>query len=498
MVNNIPVAKRTRSGVDRILYQRWQRGKRVKSSGAGAPVPEYGGASEVEYVNVDWEDDGEEFSEVKKVESSKSRKCEGKGKNDKKMEKIWHASDDNDVVVMLDSSSDSDDVGAEDEILGEEEVDSDVMVVSVIDKKVESEDERVVVDDVKEDVADLSDSTSSEGENFYGEESDETYNEDMTSDDVVDEGLDESSSSSSSSEDESEDVSLDNDEVKWGFSEKSDVRGKGKGRRADHGGEKRIKIGNKSCYYVDDDDFDEGNWIRKHRRSVGRKNEERSGKSGVKKRTKLRDFEVKSRIWGRNDVKCKGKGRIDEVKRTELRDFEVMSRIWERNDVKCKGKGRIDDEAGKRGTRIVNRMNEHVEYRVNGRPDPRGEEVVEMLSSDDEIRGNFVERDGLERRKQMAKKRRASDNLDRLQILADSLHGKGEVWKKFEEEKPKYKFWFKDEDEKPVEKSEFDKHLDDLFKEMNMCLAFDQIGSTPLVRIHLSNTQFTVKEINIY
>ncbi|KAL8113077.1 hypothetical protein AgCh_020416 [Apium graveolens] len=36
--------------------------------------------------------------------------------------------------------------------------------------------------------------------------------------------------------------------------------------------------------------------------------------------------------------------------------------------------------------------------------------------------------------------------------------------------------------EKPVEKSEFDKHVDELFKEMNMCLDFDEIGSTPLVR----------------
>lgn len=196
MDNKQPVAKRTRSGVDRILYQRCleQRGKRIKRSGAGAPAPEYSGVPAVEFVNVDWEDDVEEFSEVKKVESSKSRKCKGKGK---KMENR-HASDDDDVVLMIDSSSDGDgdDVGAEDEYLSEEEVDSDVMVVSVIDKVGESEDERVVVDhvvddDVKEDV-DLSDSSSSsEAENFYVEESDETYNEE---DDDDDEGLDDESS----------------------------------------------------------------------------------------------------------------------------------------------------------------------------------------------------------------------------------------------------------------------------------------------------------------
>ncbi|KAL8126316.1 hypothetical protein AgCh_013560 [Apium graveolens] len=36
--------------------------------------------------------------------------------------------------------------------------------------------------------------------------------------------------------------------------------------------------------------------------------------------------------------------------------------------------------------------------------------------------------------------------------------------------------------EKPVEKSEFDKNVDELFKEMNMCLAFDEIRSMPWVR----------------
>ncbi|KAK1359439.1 SNF2 domain-containing protein CLASSY 4-like [Heracleum sosnowskyi] len=422
MDNKLPVAKRTRSGVDRMLYERCleQRAKRVKKSGTGVPVPEYGSMSVVECVNVDWEEeDDEEFSEVKKRKSAKSR-SKGKGRNVKKMEKIWHASDDDDddddddVVLMLDSSNDGDDGCADDEYFSTEEIDSDVMVVSVVDKAAQgNEDERVVdvvvVDDEVEGC--LSDSSPSEGENFYEEESDETYRGDSRSDD--DEGLDDESSSCVNSEDEGEDVSSDDDEVKCRFWEKRDVGCKRKGRRADEGGEKIIKIG-KSCCFVDVDDTDEERWTRKTGRNGGRKIEERIVKTGVKKTTELRDYEARGRILERNDVKCKGK-----------------------------------------------------------------EVVVMLSSSDDEIRGDDVKRDGRERRKQIAKKKKA-DNLDGLRILADSLHSKGEALKKFEEDKPKYKFWFKNQDEKPVEKTDLDKHLDHLFKELEMCLTFEQIGSTQL------------------
>lgn len=119
-------------------------------------------------------------------------------------------------------------------------------------------------------------------------------------------------------------------------------------------------------------------------------------------------------------------------------------------------------------------------------------EIFSSSESDEESGGKYAKRDGGESRQKylnMATKRKAGQNLDGLTILADSLHGKGEALKKFEKEKPKYKFWFKDEVENPVEKSDFDKHVDGLFKELNLCLTFEQIGSTPPVSFYLSKMQ---------
>ncbi|KAK1352618.1 Snf2 domain-containing protein classy 3 [Heracleum sosnowskyi] len=578
MDNKLPVAKRTRSGVDRILNDRClkQRAKRDRKSGARAPVPEYGGVLAVECVNVDWEDDEEEFSEVKKCGSAKSRKSEGKGK---KVEKYWHASDDDDdgVVVIMSSSDDGSGDG-EDENLSEDEIDSDVMVVSVIDRgKGNEDDERVVEsddDDVdeQEDVKKLlSDSTSSEGENYY-EDSDETYIEDSRSDHI--ESLDDSSSCDKS-EGEGEDDS-DDDVVKWRFWEKNQGRCKGKGRIVE-GGQRGLKKTDKRkkkgvfCRLkrkvgafeqeesnswrvfsnVKYDDFDDD---KVKCRFKGRKVE--GGQRGQKKTDKRKKEDVcrlkrkvdtfkqdESNSWralsnvkyddfDNDKVKCKFKGRIVQggqraQKKTDKRKKEevvcrlkrkvdtfeqkesnswralsnvkyvkgeddsdndvVKCRYWEKNQVRCKGKGRIV-ESGQRGQKKTEkRRKKDIVYRSKeensgryGQSEPEVEVVMMLSSSDDEGRGKSVKRDIGERRKQIAKKRKTGDNLDGLRILADSLHNKGEAVKKIEKEKPIYKFWFKDEDEKPAEKSDHEKHLDELFKELEMCLTFEQIGSTPL------------------
>lgn len=101
-----------------------------------------------------------------------------------------------------------------------------------------------------------------------------------------------------------------------------------------------------------------------------------------------------------------------------------------------------------------------------------------------------VKKDGEERRKKMrvATKRQTNKNqLNHLKILVNSLDDEGEGLENFvasdeiahSGEKLKYKFWYPEKVQ--VEKSEFDKELDELFAACNMYLASEDIGSTSLV-----------------
>ncbi|KAL1832861.1 hypothetical protein ACET3Z_002512 [Daucus carota] len=451
----LPVAKRTRLGFDKILHEtlRKERARKCRTSGAGAAGPEI----KVEHVDlVSDEDDGP--SVVKKGESSKSRRFEGGFKKGEKREKECHSSED-DVVEM----SCVDVNKAVDKFLSEEESDSDIRVISVVDIGEENADERMVDggddgtdndQDDEEDVAldakgdDLSHkTTSSEDDSFYDDESDESYREDRKeSRSDHDESLDDSSS-------------CDDDD------EQEEVRCKGKGRIVESGrrGSKKVKRRQ--------EDFEH-----RGKRKVDFEFTESNSNND----------EVRCRVWEKKDVECNGKVRMAESGKGGSRNDKRK-----KEDHECRGKRKgVSFEFGESNSdddvrhRICESFVEKC-YRekVNSSQDRQcgpKPEVVEIYSSsenDNESQVNYVKRDGRERQKNL--KMAAKRKLDFLEILADSLDGDGEVVEEAEKEKPQHKFWFRDEDEKPVEKSDFDKHVDELFKELNMCLTFEEIGSTP-------------------
>lgn len=460
----LPVAKRTRLGFDKILHEtlRKERARKGRTSGAGAAGPEI----KVEHVDLVSDEDDEGPSVVKKGESSKSRRFEGGFKKGEKREKECHSSED-DVVEM--SCVDVDKFV--DKFLSDEESDSDIRVISVVDIGEENADERMVdggddgTDNDQDDEVDVAldakgddlshKTTSSEDDSFYDDESDESYREDRKeSRSDHDESLDDSSS-------------CDDDD------EQEEVRCKGKGRIVESGQRRSKKVKRRR-----------GDFEHRGKRKVDFEFTESNSNND----------EVRCRVWEKKDVECNGKVRMSESGKGGSRNDKRK-----KEDYECRGKRKgvsFELEESNSNDDVRHRICENlvekcyrdkVNSSQDGQCDPKPE-VVEIYSSsenDNESQENYVKRDGRERQKnlKMAAKRKASKKLDFLEILADSLDGDGEVVEEAEKEKSQHKFWFRDEDEKPVEKSDFDKHVDELFKELNMCLTFEEIGSTPPVRI---------------
>ncbi|KAL8100836.1 SNF2 domain-containing protein CLASSY 3-like [Apium graveolens] len=440
----LPVAKRTRSGSDRFIEEKF---KRFKSSGTVVRAPEV----EVEHVVLDGDDD-EGLSGDERGKSKKSRKC-----MEMKSKKSEEESD------HKDKDSDSDVVIVEEINHQEVQYDSDVVEISVVDKCGGVEIERIVDDDdddeeeeeeeeedgfVREEMPVNVDSFDSMSSEDYSDYSDVSYRGEglIGSDNAL---SSDDSSLYAESEDEGNNVSDDEYEIECRVKEKSDVKGKGKG------------VKEKS----------DVEWKGKGKLIVGRGKESDRGKEIVDRRVK-----DKAGILEQEETSSCNDESDDSVE-------EIDGREYETSDGRKNGERMVKSEFMKRTQNVAdclvsNSLLNSGSEKVSSR---KGSSQIPSLAEfDDESGGEDAHKfsDGRRKNIKMAIRRMSEQDQDPEGTLVAQIAGWVENRDKIEKEETQYKFRLTDE--QPVEKSEFEKELDGLFEALNTSLTCEEIGSTPL------------------
>ncbi|KAL8109143.1 hypothetical protein AgCh_025288 [Apium graveolens] len=373
----------------------------------------------VEVVDLDVDDDEESIG-IKKGESSDSRGCVQRSNvNGSVVGKKCLASNDGNYDGDEYLRNKYAGLGVIEITDGEEEEEGDGPLVT--------DGENVKVDDVVDE--ELSDFSS---EDDTEESDDETYGEECT--DHV-ESLDESNSYDNLVDEGTHDLD-DYDVIECSFGETNDLIWKGKGKLVEVG-QNANKSVNRRKETVDDrlrgkfgpSETEEPNSCTDKSNDDNEDEtdeEDRTVKSGFKKRLKSQNVE--------NCLRSSSK------------------KIYKGEDVNLRKYGQSSLEA-------------EVE---------NSDEYVKKVDEGDE---------GRRKNMRMTTERKTYKNLNYFKILADSLHGEGEVLEKFlasdgsahSEKKPEYKFWYPEK--KPEEKSEFDEELNKLFAFCEMSIAAEDIGS---------------------
>lgn len=440
--SKLPVAKRTRSGNDRFIEEKF---KRFKSSGTVVPVPEVDAVPEVECVVLD-EDDDEGLSGDERGKSKKSRKCRDEKSKKGKVELDHKVKDSESDVIILEDSDHQ-----------EVQYDSDFVEVSVVDK---CEGEEIEISDdgdeeeedgfVREEMPVNVDSYDSMSSEDFSDYSDVSYRGEgligsdhaLSSDD---------SSLYAESKDEGNNVSDDDYEIECRVEEKNDVKGKGKRRgrgKLIEGREKESGRGKKET--VDGGFKDKVETLEQEESSSC--NDESDDSVEV--------------IDGTEYAKSDGRKNRKQI---------VRSRFMKRTQNVADGLG---------SNSLPNPGSERVSSRKGGL------QIPSLSEFDDETGGENVNKVFGGRRKNIniATRRKSEKDSDPEKILVDHIAHMIECREKSGKEETIYKFRYTDE--KPVEKSEFDIELDELFEALNTSLTCEDIGSTSLVSTDLISMHY--------